>query len=137
MTFIELMRQLENSLGSLQLPVNIGACDIKKIFDGGPLHHDLAVRLVRAIYKSNRCQKMSDDIDQARTFEAITPIRQELLQKKTTDIDAYHFMDDFCQALGGCFNQGYRPGTADEKASPAEIIELASKQHIRRLKTWA
>ena len=49
MNFKELLSHLEERLGYHQFPVNPAATNIKDVFEGSPLHHDIMTRLVRAL----------------------------------------------------------------------------------------
>ena len=139
MNFKELLEQLEERLGNHQFPVNPAATNIKDVFDGSPLHHDLMTRLVRAIYVSNACRRLTDPVTQEKTYLALTPIRQEALRAARTDIDLYRVLDELGNSLNKIFAE-----SADVKkpASPAvrrtaEIIPLSAYRHLRKLKSSA
>ena len=94
MNFKELLSQLEERLGSHQFPVNEAATNIKNIFEGSPLHHDMMTGLARAIYVSNACRRLTDPVNLDKTLQALAPIRQEALRSTATDADLYRVVDD-------------------------------------------
>jgi hypothetical protein len=139
MNFKELLAQLEERLGNHQFPVNPAATHIKDVFEGSPLHHDIMTRLVRAIYVSNACRRLTDPVSQEKTFLALTPIRQEVLRAARTDVDLYRVLDE----IGSAFNEIFTAGIAIRKpVAPvtqrsAEIIPLSAYRHLRQLKSSA
>lgn len=139
MNFKELLAQLEERLGNHQFPVNAAATHIKDVFEGSPLHHDIMTRLVRAIYVSNACRRLTDPVGQEKTFLALAPIRQEVLRAARTDVDLYRLLDE----IGSAFNEIFSAGAAMRKpAAPvtrrsAEIILLSAYRHSRQLKSSA
>lgn len=139
MNFKELLEQLEARLGYHQFPVNPAATNIKDVFEGGPLHHDMITRLARAIYVSNACRQLTDPVNLEKTLLALTPIRQEVLRAARTDVDLYRVLDELGAALNKIFAEG---SDVKKVASPvprrtAEIIPLSAYRHLRRLKTSA
>jgi len=139
MNFKELLAQLEEHLGFHQFPVNPASTHIKDVFDGSPLHHDMMTRLVRAIYVSNACRRLTDPVTLDKTLSALTPIRLEALRSATTDVDLYRLLDELSGALGEIFSENV---TAEKTpATPArrtaEIIPLAAYRMQRRLKSSA
>ena len=139
MNFKELLEQLEERLGYHQFPVNPAATNIKDVFEGSPLHHDMMTRLTRAIYVSNACRRLTDPVNLEKTLLALTPIRQEALRAARTDVDLYRLLDE----LGTALNKIFVESIAFKKvASPvvrrtAEIIPLSAYRHLRRLKSSA
>jgi hypothetical protein len=139
MNFKELLEQLEERLGYHQFPVNPAATNIKDVFEGTPLHHDLMTRLVRAVYVSNACRNLTDPVNLDKTFQALTPIRQEILRAARTDVDLYRVLDELGAALNQIFAESM---VAKKMAGPvvrrtAEIIPLSAYRHLRRLKSSA
>ncbi|GAB4513507.1 MAG: hypothetical protein Tsb0026_18290 [Sulfuricaulis sp.] len=139
MNFKELLEQLEERLGYHQFPVNPAATNIKDIFDGSPLHHDMMTRLVRAVYVSNACRRLTDPVNLEKTLLALTPIRQEALRAARTDVDLYRVLDELGTALNKIFVESI---DVKKVASPvlrrtAEIIPLSAYRHLRRLKSSA
>ena len=139
MNFKELLAQLEERLGYHQFPVNPAATNIKNIFEGGPLHHDMMTGLARAIYVSNACRRLTDPVNLEKTLQALAPIRQEALRSAAADVDLYRLLDE----LGAALTEIFAVNTAPGKTSPppirktAEIIPLAAYRRQRRLKSLA
>lgn len=143
MNFTELMQQLEQHLGYHQIPLNPAARGIKDIFEGSPLHHDLVTRLAKAIYTENRCRRLGDPVTREATFNALSPIRLETLRSASTDIDLFHFVENFGDAIEKIFFSNAArhheiggPAAVSEKPQ-AEIISIKPFLRARRLKTWA
>ncbi len=139
MNFKELLEQLEERMGYHQFPVNPAATNIKDVFEGSPLHHDIMTRLVRAIFVSNACRRLTDPVNLDRTLLALTPIRQEVLRAARTDVDLYRVLDELGAALGKIFAEGT---PIIKVVSPvirrtAEIIPLSAYRHLRKLKSSA
>lgn len=139
MNFKELLEQLEERLGYHQFPVNPVATNIKDVFDGSPVHHDIMTRLVRAIFVSNACRRLNDPVNLDKTLLALTPIRQEVLRAARTDVDLYRVLDELGVALNKIFAESI---DVKKDASPilrrtAEIIPLSAYRHLRRLKSSA
>lgn len=139
MNFKELLEQLEERMGYHQFPVNPAATNIKDVFEGSPLHHDIMTRLVRAIYVSNACRRLTDPVSLEKTHLALTPIRQEVLRAARTDVDLYRVLDELGAALGKIFAEG---APVIKVVSPvirrtAEIIPLSAYRHLRKLKSSA
>ena len=121
MNFMELLRALEHRLGNQHLPLNPRATTIKQIFDCSPVHHELMQRVVQALYHVNGCQHLTDPIAQQACFDAIGPVRQDTLKTPSTDVDAYHLLDDLCHALDEIFGRA----AADTDKAPAETKRSA------------
>ena len=139
MNFKELLAQLEEHLGYHQFPVNPAATHIKDVFDSSPLHHDMMTRLVRTIYVSNACRRLTDPVTLDKTLAALTPIRLEALRSATTDVDLYRLLDELGASLGEIFAENVHvekpPATPARRT--AEIIPLAAYRMQRRLKSSA
>jgi hypothetical protein len=127
MTFLELLKKLEAHLGSHQMPLNAAAKTLKNVFETIPLHNDLMKRLVQSIYTGNRCQRLSDPVERAATFEALAPLRLEVIRSERTDVDLYRLIEELCVALDGAFGPVVR-AVAEEprRAAEAQVIQLAS-----------
>jgi hypothetical protein len=139
MKFIELMAQLEEHLGYHQFPVNPAATNIKNIFEGSPLHHDMMTGLARAIYVSNACRRLTDPVNLEKTLLALTPIRQQALRSAAADVDIYRLLDEMGIALNEIFadnNISIKPVAAPVRRT-AVIIPLAPYRRQRQLKSSA
>lgn len=138
MIFKDLLAQLEEHLGYHQFPVNPAAANIKEVFDGSPLHHDLMTRLVRAIYVSNACRRLTDPVSLDNTLRALAPIRLETLRAARTDVDLYRMLDELGAAFNKIFSEPAVPRKAPAPAQrSAEIIPLSAYRRQRRLKSSA
>ncbi|MHB8536026.1 MAG: hypothetical protein ACYDBW_11360 [Sulfuricaulis sp.] len=139
MNFKELLAQLEERLGYHQFPVNPAATNIKNVFEGSPLHHDMMTGLARSIYVANACRRLTDPVILEKTLQALAPIRQETLRAARTDVDLYRLLDELGTALNEIFAEGH--ATIKLPAPPnrrsAIIIPLAPYRHQRRLKSLA
>jgi hypothetical protein len=140
MNFKELLAQLEERLGYHQFPVNPAATNIKNVFEGSPLHHDMMTGLARAIYVANACRRLTDPVNLDKTLQAFAPIRQEALRAARTDVDLYRVLDDLGAALNEIFAEA--PAAIKAPVAPparrsAIIIPLAPYRQQRRLKTSA
>ena len=139
MNFKELLAQLEEHLGYHQFPVNPAATNIKNVFEGSPLHHDLMTGLARAIYVANACRRLTDPVTLDKTLQAFAPIRQETLRAARTDVDLYRLLDELGVALNEIFAEHktiVKPSTPPTRRS-AVIIPLAPYRQQRRLKSLA
>ena len=139
MNFKELLEQLEERMGYHQFPVNPAATNIKDVFEGSPLHHDIITRLVRAIYVSNACRRLIDSVNLDKTLLALTPIRQEVLRAARTDVDLYRLLDELGAALSKIFTDStpVLKAVAPVTRRTAEIIPLSAYRHLRKLKSSA
>jgi hypothetical protein len=137
MTFLELLKQLETHLGSHQMPLNPAAKSLKDVFETIPLHNELMKRLVQSIYAGNRCRRLSDPVERAATFEALAPLRLEVLRSERTDVDLYRLIEELCVALDQAFGPVARASADEPKpTAEAQVIQLSSFRR-RRLKSSA
>ena len=146
MNFGQFLAQLENRLGYHQLPVNPAAADIRDVFDSSPVHTELMTRIVRAMYKQNRCHKMADPVSAAKTNEALIAVRLEILRSPKTDVDVFALIDDLCHAVNAIFSEyeetGCKPSAPTRRqrrarrrnGRPADIIPLEQYRY-RRLRS--
>ena len=93
MTYRDLIVQLADLLGRHQVPVREDATDIHGFLGHDGVHHELISRIVRTIYRSNRCGHLDAKVSARATLDALAPLRQELLCSPRTDICQYRFMD--------------------------------------------
>ena len=122
-------------MGYHQIPVNPSADNPKDIFESCPLHDDLTKQLVRTIYKRNKCQRLIDNIDREITESVLKEIRSVVVQETGTDVDRYHFIDDFCRAAHEFFVtdlDSSGPGShSDKKKETAQVINLRAYRQRR------
>jgi len=137
MTLIELLRRLEAQLGYVHLPLNPHAKGIKDVFESSPLHHDFMKRLVQAICTANGCGQLHDPVDRTKTFEAVAPLRLEVLRSDRTDIDLYRLTEETCAALDCAFGPVDPPPAPRTKPEVyGQVIHLSGFRR-RRLKSLA
>ena len=138
MNFLGLMQILERRLGYQHLPLNVAARGIKDIFDGSAVHHELMIKLVRAIFAANRCQRLSDPVTHAATFNALGPLRLETLRSGNTDVCTYRFLEELCRALDRAFADPQTPSRQTRTpviAPTASVVSIDSARRSRRLRS--
>lgn len=121
MTYIELLRALEQRLGYQHLPLDPHASTVKNLFDSTPVHHELMQRLTQALFHGNHCRTLTDSVQRDACFDVMGTIRQETLKTTTTDVEVYRLLDDLCQMLDELFAEVRQPGAVEEKHS-ADIV---------------
>lgn len=126
MTFMQLMQQLEHRLGYHQWPVNARASQLHEVFESSPVNGELAIKIMRQLYKSNRCQKFTDEVSLDKCNNALVPVRLEVVRGLTTDIDAYQFMEQLCHAVHHAF-------TGKQVTSPASRVQDTGISELARL----
>lgn len=140
MNFKELVLHLENHIGSHQIPVNPAATGTQDLFEGCPLHHELMTELMRAIFEENGCRTLTDTVGRKQTYQAVAPIRLQVLRSAKTDVDKFHLIESFCGAIEQAFgdaespaqSQGQQDGQHDkDSARTAEVIPLAKFRYRR------
>jgi hypothetical protein len=137
MTFLQLMQQLEACLGYHQLPLNPAATAIKDLFESSPLHHDFVKRLTQSIYTANRCRRLSDPVEREATFDAVAPLRLEVLRSERTDVDLFRTVEELCAALESIFGVSASPKLSRAPARPAQVIDIARFRRRRLMKSLA
>lgn len=126
MTFIELMQRLEQMLGYHQWPVDSGARELREVFDNSPVNGELTIKIMRALYKGNHCQKLTDPVTLEQCDQTLIPIRLKLVRSQTTDIDAYQFMEQMCHAVHKAWMKRADSGSikVEPETETAEIVLL-------------
>ncbi len=132
MTFMQLMQQLEHSLGYHQWPVNAGAAQLHEVFESSPVNGELAIRIMRKLYKNNHCQKFTDNVSLDKCNAALIPVRLEVIRGLTTDIDAYHFMEQLCHAVHNAFTGEQAPQPAARDKHKAEIANIMPGKTLKQ-----
>ena len=130
MRYLELLQALEHRLGYQHLPLNLHASTLKNLFESSPVHHDLMHGLAQALYQRNTCCKLDDPVTREHCFEAIGLVRRTALKTTSTDVDAYHLLEDLCRALDEIFPVSPAASEATEKHS-AEIIAFDGARRRR------
>ncbi len=100
MTFVELVQYLARRLGHHQVPVNAGARALKDLIESSAVHYDILKQVLTAVYTRNRCRRLTDPVRLNEAFDALAPVRTEILESARTDVDQYHFMENLCMAIG-------------------------------------
>lgn len=137
MTFLELLEQLESHLGYHQVPLYSGATSLKNLFESSPLHHDFMRRLAQSIYAGNHCRRLHDPVDRGATFEAVAPLRLEVLRCDRTDVDLVRLIEELCVALDRIFGPVASARAGRKFPTPAQVIDLAPFRRRRFLKSPA
>ena len=134
MNFKELIERLADEIGYHQVPLNARARRIDELLESCALHHELMLRLMRAIHRRNDCHVLTDNVTRVTTLDAIAPIRLEVLHSPKTDIDTKRLMDDFCTAVDMAFDhESVQPlNTATPAATRAKRGEVISMDRYRR-----
>jgi hypothetical protein len=136
MTFQELMQHFEQRLGHHQVPLNARASSLQTLFESGPLHQELMTRIAAAIYKRNRCGSLRDTVTRTATFDALAPIRLEVLHARDTDIDVFHLIEDVCVATSTYFGPVSAATVETTLGGRAEVIPF-DRSRARKLKSSA
>lgn len=137
MTFKELLEYLEERLGYHQMPLNPAATGIKDVFECSPVHPDLMVSVVRAIYAENGCRSLHDKVERLVTLDALGPIRLARLRAASTDVDEHSLIEELCVILNEAFTEDAEPPQRAPAPAAAEIIPLAPYLRQRRFKSSA
>lgn len=139
MSYVGLMQYLEARLGHHQLPLDPGARDLRDLLASCALHHEVARELLHAIFKQNRCNKLTDDVERNATIDAIVPIRLKILKSETTDLDLFHFIEAWCAAVTGYFDDQALPQQTQAdiaEKKPTEVVSFTAFRS-RRFKSLA
>ncbi len=140
MNFMELALHLEDYIGYHQIPINPAATGTQDLFEGCPLHHELMTELMRAIFEENGCRALTDTVDRKQTYQAIAPIRLQVLRSAKTDIDKFHLIESFCSAIEQAFGNAEGPAQSQDQqggyrdkdsARGAEVIPLEKFRYRR------
>ena len=137
MNFQGLMLKLEERLGYHQVPLNPRATSLKDLFEGGPLHHELMTRLVRAIYGENACRRLTDPVEREKTLAALGPLRLEFLRAASTDVDLHRLIEELCVVLAEAFGETRPIPTKAPRGAAAQVIPLDRFRPRRGLKSSA
>jgi len=138
MNFRQLLQLLEERIGSHQLPLNPGATGLRDLFACVGLHHEWIRRLSHAIWRENRCTRLSDPVDRSETFRAFEILRLEALRAASTDIDHYRLLDELTAALNDAFGRTDGQDTGSPKArASAQVVSLDAFRHRRFLRSSA
>ncbi len=138
MNLRELLQRLEERVGSHQLPLNPEAGGLRDLFACVGLHHDWMRRLAHAIWRENRCTRLSDPVGRDETFHAFEALRLEVLRAPSTDLDLCRLLDEITEALNELFGTAARPRAVSGGArGSAQIVSLDAFRHRRFLRSSA
>lgn len=138
MNFYELLKRLEATLGYHQIPLNPSARGIKDLFECSPLHHELITRLAQAIYTRNSCRKITDNVYREPSFNALSPIRLEVLRSPRSDVDVHRLVEELCVVLDRIFRESRStPPAVPARKPSAQVIAIEPFRRSRRLKSLA
>ncbi len=93
-TFREMMLSLCERVGSHHLPVRADACEIHDFLDQDAVHHDLVKRLVRDVYRANRCSHLDASVTLTTTFTALGLIRGDVIRSGRCDVDQLGLLEE-------------------------------------------
>lgn len=130
------MRNLEQVLGHHQVPLRPRATRLQDLFESCALHHELMLCLTNAVYKENRCLKLSDPIDRATTLNVLGPIRRDVLRAPHTDVDAFNFIEGLCAAVCAAFEREEphtppAPKGRHDAPKPGRVLSFPRFQRIK------
>jgi len=134
-TFRQLMLELADRIGRQHFAVRDDAGEISDILRPYAVHAELMKRIVRDVYRANRCGHLDASISSAATFTALGKIRGDMTRLNSTDIDQLNLLEDIGSQLSDIFNA--RPWTdaepchaTDERVEP-NVAMLRPHRAIR------
>lgn len=136
MTFVELVQYLARRLGHHQVPVNTGARALKDLIESSAVHYEILKRVLTAVYARNKCRRLTDPVRLNEAFDALAPVRTEILESARTDVDQYHFMENLCMAIGealGVPSGNAMPSTMLRGTRPKAAVIPLDRFRARRL----
>lgn len=93
MKFRDLILDLADVVGRHHLPVVEDSHEIGDFLGNDAIHYALVKKLIRSVYRANRCGHLNAEISANPTFDAIGKIRGELVRSADTDLDAIRLLD--------------------------------------------
>jgi len=112
MNFRQLILLLAEKVGHHHLPVNADANELREFLGSDAVHHDLVTKVVRSIYKANRCGYLDAPISKSITFATLGKLQRGIAQSQTTDIDQFNLINDFGNVISKNFIES--PSTSDQ-----------------------
>lgn len=127
--FRDLVVHLADRVGRQHIPVNDRADDIHDLLGADAVHHELIKRIVRNVYKKNRCGHLDSIVDADNTFVTLGQIRSELTASQSSDIDQINLVDNIGEAAHRWFrvfdrNDDPRSGAGNDPGT-TRIIQLS------------
>jgi hypothetical protein len=109
LTFREFLALTSERIGAHLLPVQIEAHDIGTFLAADGVHHPLDRRLVRCIYRANRCGHLDAAICPDATFRALGRFLRELRGMPATDVDQVALVESVGAQLSELWQEHGRP----------------------------
>ena len=103
--FRELMNRTAEAVGRHHIPVRDTAGDINEFLEQSAIHHTLIHRLVRSVYRANRCCHLDASVQQCATLEILGALRGELVRSSGTDVDQLNLVDAVGTAMQAAFQE--------------------------------
>lgn len=130
MKFLQLIQYLEQHIGHHQFPLRAGTTSYRQMVDSCALHYELVTRVVSAVYSANNCRHLHDTVMLDTTFEALAPIRRDLMNSPRTDVDSYRLIEDIGEAVARGFAREAR--AAPRRAiRPSAIIPFPIPRRLK------
>jgi len=130
------MLELADRIGRQHFAVQDDAYEISDILRPDAVHTQLMTRIVRDVYRANRCGHLDAPISSTETFAALGKIRGDMTRLSGTDIDQLNLLEDIGSQLSDIFNT--RPwtdaepvNTTDGRVAP-KVATLRPNGAIRR-----
>ncbi|MCG6870843.1 MAG: hypothetical protein LJE84_01020 [Gammaproteobacteria bacterium] len=132
--FRPFLLQLADSIGRHQLPINEQAQEIRDFLRPDAVHHEIVKRLVREIYRSNRCGHLNASIGYEATVTPLTALRRELRHSLHSDVDQVRLVDLLCEETERLFGVQPlpRPPVRDGGATIIPLPRRIDAQRARR-----
>ena len=93
-TFRNLTITLSETIGQHQIPLVHNATHPANVITSDAVHYDLVKKILRRIYRANRCYHLNAKINFQATFDALGQIQAELLDSTESDIDQINLLHD-------------------------------------------
>lgn len=119
-TFRKLVSALADNVGHHQIPVDESAMHPAALIKPDAIHYDLIKKLMRAVYRSNRCYHLNAPVYFDSTFDAIGKIYGEVVNSSKSDIDQVNLVHEI-GIVAAEFFKAYNsyPSTAHSELSAA------------------
>lgn len=122
---------LVDRLGKHQLSICERAQEIHDLIEPDAVHPDLVRRIVRTIYKANRCCHLDAPIYIEPTLDSIGAVRGTLLRRSGTDVQQLDLVDEIGLHLVGLFNAS-PPAAPGPRRAIAPATETPRSDEARR-----
>jgi len=131
MNFRQLILLLADKVGHQHLPLRADANDLEEFLKSDAVHHDLVTKVVKAIYKANRCGYLDAPISKDITFSTLGKLQREIAQSRTTDIDQFNLINEFGNALSKNLIEAPIAATDDDPPCDAGEEQLSDAEVYR------